>query len=69
MRWIVERVHFSLHWGRRRRAPNELPNVGLGNVPKGVSPSLGRGVYRFTCVLFWLQMCGKRNAWSKEFSF
>ena len=44
-------AQFSLHWGRCCTAPNELPNAGPGDVPKGASPGLGGGLNGCFCAV------------------
>ena len=51
-------MHFLLHWGQQCTAPNELPNAGPGDTPKGALPSLGVGVYAFS-VSFLFAVCAK----------
>ena len=41
----------SLHCGQQCTAPNELLDAGLGDVPKGVSLSLGGGVNASFCIV------------------
>ena len=52
-----------MHWGRQCAAPNELPDTGLGDAPKGASPGLGGGMHAFSCLVFGLQCVGKCVAW------
>ena len=40
-----------MHWGRHCTTPPELPDAGLGDMPKGRSSSLGRGVNAFFCIV------------------
>ena len=49
MHWF--NAQFSLHWGRCCTAPNELPNAGPGDVPKGASPGLGGGFNGCFCAV------------------
>ena len=46
-----------MHWARQCAVPNELPDVGLGDSPKGVSPGLSRGMHAFF-VLFLVNNVG-----------
>ena len=36
-------AQFSMHWGRQCAAPDALPDVGPGGVPKGALSGLGGG--------------------------
>ena len=45
---------FGVHWGRWCTAPNDLPNVGLGDAPKGALRGLGGGIYIIFNVSFLL---------------
>ena len=38
-----------MHWGWQCTAPTELPDAGLGDAPKGASPSLGAITNSFFC--------------------
>ena len=44
----------GVHWGRWCTAPNDLPNVGLGDAPKCTLRGLGGGVYIIFNVSFLL---------------
>lgn len=44
----------GVHWGRWCATPNDLPNVGLGDAPKGALRGLGGGVYIIFNVSFLL---------------
>ena len=44
----------GVHWWRWCTAPNDLPNVGLGDAPKGALPGLGGGIYIIFHVSFLL---------------
>ena len=44
----------GVHWGRWCTTPNDLPNVGLGDAPKGALRSLGGSVYIIFNVSFLL---------------
>ena len=44
-----------MHWGQKCTAPTELPHARPGDAPKGVSPSLGRGVNEVFCVVSYWQ--------------
>ena len=59
-------MQFLMHEGRQCTGPNELLDAGLGNVLKGASPGLGRGVHAFYCLVSGLQYVGKRVAWIQE---
>ena len=48
---MKKHAQFSLHWGRCCTAPNELPNAGPGDAPKGASPGLGGGQRLPLCLL------------------
>ena len=55
-----------MHWGWKCAAPNELPDAGPGDAPKGTLPDLGRRrawLFYISCAL---QCVGKCDAWIKE---
>ena len=50
-----------MHWGGWCAAPNEFPNTGPDDAPKGESPGLGGGVHAFFCLVSGLQCVGGKT--------
>ena len=62
-------MQFSLHWGWQCTVPNELPNVGPGDAPKGALHGLGRGVDTFICAVSCWQCVKNRKGLVEVHSF
>ena len=58
-----------MHWGWKCTATTELPNARLGDVLKGVLPSLGGGVNAVFCIVSYWQGVKIRKGWLKLCDF
>ena len=66
LRRFAENAWFSMHQGWQCAAPNQLPDVGPGSTPKGVSPGLGGGLNAIFCLVLGASCVGKCVAGVKQ---